>query len=100
VGERSEVVNRIGWFGGRLPKRVQSAFMDARKFGNRPLLGLSPEVKVVCFDGVSQVFILKLVKKSSLEKDDGTLVRSFLVLRRRIRVSRGIEDWTKIKNAP
>jgi hypothetical protein len=23
-------------------KRVQSAFMDARKFGNRPLLGLSP----------------------------------------------------------
>jgi hypothetical protein len=58
------------------------------------------KVKVVCFDGVLQVFILKLVRKSSLEEDDGTLVRSFLVLRRRIQVSRGIEDWPKMKNAP
>jgi len=55
---------------------------------------------VVCFDGVLRVFILKLVRKSSLEDDDGTLVRSFLVLRRLIHVSRGIEDGPKIKNAP
>jgi hypothetical protein len=58
------------------------------------------KVKVVCFDGVLQVFILKLVRKSSLEEDDGTLVRSFLVLRRRMQVSRGVEDWPKMKNAP
>jgi hypothetical protein len=55
---------------------------------------------VVCFDGVLQVFILKLVRKSSLEEDDGTLVRSFLGLRRGIHVSRSVEDWPKIKNAP
>ena len=46
------------------------------------------------------MFILKLVRRSSLEEDDGTLMRSFLVLRRLIHVSRGIEDWPKIKNAP
>jgi hypothetical protein len=55
---------------------------------------------VVCFDGVLQVFILKLVKKSSLEEDDGTLVRSFLALCRLMHVRRSIEDWPKIKNAP
>jgi len=55
---------------------------------------------VVCFDGVLQAFILKLVRKSSLEGDNGTLVRSFLTLRRLIDVSRGIEDWPKMKNAP
>ena len=46
------------------------------------------------------MFILKLVRKSSLEEDDGTLVPSFLGLRRLIHVSRGVEDWPKIKNAP
>jgi hypothetical protein len=55
---------------------------------------------VVCFDGVLQVFILKLVRKSSLEEDDGTLVRSFLALCGLIQVSRGVEDWPKMKNAP
>jgi len=46
------------------------------------------------------VFILKLVRKSSLEEDDGTLVRSLPVLLRLIYVSRGIEEWPKMKNAP
>jgi hypothetical protein len=35
-----------------------------------------------------------------MEEDDGTFVRSCLVLRRLIHVSRGIEDWPKMKNAP
>ncbi len=55
---------------------------------------------MVCFDRALQVFILKVVRKSSLEEDDGTLVRDFLVLRRRVHVGRGVEDWPKIKNAP